>query len=301
LVARQPRRRTQTRKDLEIMKPWKGKSGEALLTAVALVLGIAALGGGVALTLARNSGTGHPSASDRLGQVSESTKPAAKPLTLGRVAKIGSDYKVAVTGVTLYTEESSDQYIAATLKATYLGTKEGDPTEDLTAEYSTTDSRESKPVTESACLADLGEPDLSVLNAAGQSPLKAGGSKTYVVCIDVPTRKLDNGQVAIAASDPDQQAFWTTKGAPSKVAPAPAPPTSYAPAADPKKAAKQLKDVKKQLKKAKKARDEVDDLIDNYKDTPGYKKKKLKKLKKLKDNYDEVIDQLEKAEKILGG
>lgn len=279
--------------------PWKAKSGEAWLTAVALVLGLGALGGGVALTMARNNGAAQPSSS-RLDGVADLTKRVSKPLPIGRVAKLGSDYSVTVTDATVYTS-ATEQYIVATLKATYTGKGEGDPTEDLAAAYSTITTSKTAANVESACVADFGEPDLSVLNAAGQAKLADGDSRSYVVCIDLPTKKVDDGQVSIEASASGDLAFWATKGADSKDAPKPAPKPVPKPAVDRKKIAKQLDEVEDQLDDAKDARDELDDLIDDYKDLPGHKKKKLKKMEDMKDDYDDVIDQLEKAKKILGG
>lgn len=275
------------------MKWLKTKKAETLLTFGVGVLGLVALVAAVMLTVSRNSASEpDPQARDKVVDATLSPPSNVKPLAIGSVAKLGSDYSVSVTDVTMYSDKT-DQYIVATVKAKYNGKGKGDPTNDLNAAYSTSNSKKSTASIESACAAEFGHPDLSLLNV--EAPLAGGASKSYVVCIDIPSKKIDTGMVSIAASAGGNRAFWTTKGAPSKVAPTPAPTVvAQGPVVNKAKTAKSLKDLEKQLKKAKKARKILDKQIDFYEDAPDHKKKKLKKMKKALDQTDDIIDQMEK-------
>jgi hypothetical protein len=137
------------------------------------------------------------------------TKPTGKALELGTFAKISSNYRVTVTEVSLYVGETK-QYLAATIKAEYTGTDEGEPWADLTVEFSDPKSRVSG---ESDCPIDVDD-------ASEDPPLAAGEEATYSVCIDLPTKEIKGGKVSIEeAFARGRRAYWSTAEADTKKIP----------------------------------------------------------------------------------
>jgi hypothetical protein len=148
----------------------------------------------------------------------DDVKAAGKALDLGTVAKLSSNYRVAVTEISRY-EASTGQLIVATVDATYIGKEDGEPWSDLMAEF----SRPGSPTfDESGCPFDLGD-----LDPADQTTLKNGDKATYGVCIDVPDVDLKSGRVTVEeAFSKGDRISWSTKVVVTKEAPSAAPTSS---------------------------------------------------------------------------
>jgi hypothetical protein len=275
------------------MKSWKGKLAETWLTVAVALLGLSALVAAIFLTVSRSTDDPTSRSGDSVIRTTETSGPSKAPtkvLALGSVAKIGSDYRVAVTEVNVY-EGTVSPFVAATIKAKYIGDKKGNPPNDLAAKYFEADAQ----TIESTCESDFGAPDLSDLGASSRASMANGDVKTYVVCIPVPTKTVDKGSVSIEASASDGLAAWTTNGAEAKALPAPKPLTPVGPApTNPAATKKALEKLEKQLKKAKKARDKLDDNIDKAKKIEGYDNDDLDDLEDAKDDLDDAIDDMEK-------
>ena len=133
------------------MRSWKHMSGSLKIAVVAtVILALSVVG---ALVAERFDGANQDSAKPALETDAnrDEVTTAAKTLELGDVAKVSSNYKVAVTEVTLY-EGAKTQYLAATIKVTYTGNDEGEPWADLSVEYSGPKSQDSS---ESDCPIDV--------------------------------------------------------------------------------------------------------------------------------------------------
>jgi len=160
----------------------------------------------------------------------DDAKPASKPLELGTVAKISPNYRIAVTEVSRY-EVPTGQVIVPTIKATYVGTEDGEPWADLNVEFYGSGSRS---YGESDCPAGLGHTD-----ASEQPVLESGDEETHQVCIEVPTKGIKGGMVLVEeAFSTDDRTFWSTTEAVTKTLPSPVPspasPAAGAPAARPR-------------------------------------------------------------------
>lgn len=155
----------------------------------------------------------------------DDAKAAGKTVELGTAAKISSNYRVAVTEISLY-KVPTGYVMVPTVKATYVGKEDGEPWADLNVEYFGTGSRS---FGESGCPAGLGHTD-----ASDQPVLATGDEETYEVCIDVRLKELKGGKVLVEeAFATDDRAFWSTKGMVTKTLPSVAPtsPAAQRPAA----------------------------------------------------------------------
>jgi len=279
------------------MKSLSGKAAQKWLTAVAIVVAVGSVAGGVALHHSRNVAADKEAHAhhkvNRTDAVLDSADVDAKPLKIGSVAQVGPDYSVAVSKVTLH-EGAGTPFLVVTVKAKNVGRTASHPRTDLAMGFSKPNTPTSD---ESTCEVDLGK--LAVTKAS----LAVGEEQTYGVCVNLPSNVIKNGRVFVAANGTGSRVSWATSGRIPKVISTAEPEVHMAapPPPDPAVTAKSLKGVKKQLKKAKKARDTISKQIKLYKQVPNYKKKKLKKFEKAKDQLDEIIKQLEKIEKQLGG
>jgi hypothetical protein len=272
------------------MKFLKRKPAEKWLTYAAILVTVLAVTVAIAFQHSRNAAADKAERSHQAvdtGATFEPTDAEAKPLKIGSVAKIGPDYSVAVSKVTLH-EGTDTPFLVVAVKAKNIGRDVSHPAADLAVGFSKASLPKSD---ESTCQVDLGK-----LKASDKTALPVGDVKSFAVCINLPTPVLDHGWVSVEAHGTGERASWTTSGRVPKVistikpdihivAPVPGAPGTTAEL--PKK-------FNKNLKKAKKARDTLEDQIKAYKKLPDYKKKKLKKLKKQLDYLDEVIDQMEK-------
>jgi hypothetical protein len=154
---------------------------------------------------------------------SDDAKPTGKPLELGTVAKISSNYRVAVTEISQY-KVPAGRLIVASLDAAYIGKQDGEPWADLMVEFSGSGS---KTFDESGCPFDLGDED-----PADQTTLGAGDKATYAVCIDLPNIDIKGGRVSVeeAFSSTGKRISWSTKEAVTKELPSAAPASPNAPA-----------------------------------------------------------------------
>ncbi|HUS21336.1 MAG TPA: hypothetical protein VMZ66_04900 [Aeromicrobium sp.] len=231
----------------------------------------------------------------KTGANRDKATPVAKTLELGDVAKISSNYKVAVTEVTLY-EGAETQYLAATIKATYTGTHEGEPWADLSVQYSAPRSQGSA---ESDCPIDVDD-------ASDAPPLEAGDEQTYVVCIDLPTKETEKGKVSVEeAFSNGHRAYWSTEAADTKTMPSVAPPTPAAglpgPPAPPQRGNRSDNDsdvewtdeYDERLDDLRALKKYLDKEISAYKDTEGHDDDKLDDYEEWRDNTEKQIDYYE--------
>lgn len=207
------------------MQSWKGTSFWLWLAVGAVVLVVVAIVAFLAM------GRFDDTAPDNTGQASQippdrdKAATAAKALELGAVAKISSNYKVAVSELTLYKGEKA-QYLAATIKAEYIGADTGEPWADLTVEFTDPEARVSD---ESGCPIDVG-------GASEDPPLDTGEVATYTACVDLSTPDIKDGKLSVEeALTRGRKAFWSTEGATTKKIPSikPAYPAGQAPASRP--------------------------------------------------------------------
>jgi hypothetical protein len=277
------------------MKSLSGKAAQKWLAAAAILVAVLAIGGGIALHMSRTA------AAEKAEQASHavtratlsSDQDSTKPLKIGSVAKLGPDFSVAVTKVSLY-KGTTRQFVVASVKAKNTGLTTSNPRTDLVVGFARVGSPTSG---ESTCEVDLGTLDTQKIS------LSVGAAKTYAVCINIPTNTIKDGQISVQSNATGVRAAWATTGAVTKKLDEPdaevhvALPANQIPGtAD---YSKNLKKIKKAIKKNKKYRDQLDKVIDAYKALPDHKNKKLKKLKKQRDNIDDAIDQLEALQKQL--
>ena len=122
------------------MRWWKSKSGRQKVVIAAVVLAIVAIAGVVAAQRFANDEPVQTRATGSNREKPEVVKPSGKPLKLGTVARISSNYRVAVTELTLY-EVSTGRLMVVTVKAKYIGKEDGEPWGDLTVRYIGPDTR----------------------------------------------------------------------------------------------------------------------------------------------------------------
>ena len=200
----------------------KGKSGGRGLALAATIISVLSIAGVLATQAfygAMLDGIGESISDSADGETEKSdddkeAEASAKTLALGKVAKVGSDYAVAVTNVNLnanddisqaneFNDPPKGQYVVATLTVKYIGKDEGDPWLDLSAEFSGSDSRN---YDTSTCSVDMGEAEGSM----DQPTLRNGGKATYSVCFDLPEKAISGGTIMVAESfslDEDRQ-YW---------------------------------------------------------------------------------------------
>lgn len=224
---------------------------------------------------------------------------AANPLELGTVAKVGPNYRVAVTAISLY-EGQADQVIAATINAKYVGKDDGEPWADLSVEFIESDSRRHG---ESDCPSGLGHTE-----ASEQTVLATGDEKTFEVCIGLPVSDIKGGQLVIEeAFAESDRAFWSTEAVVTKVLPSPVPasPVRRAPAASPRAAGQDANDgsrcTEKQqeydedLDESKEKIDELDERMQAYKNVEGHDEDKVEEWEEDKEEFDERYEEWKDA------
>jgi hypothetical protein len=279
------------------VRQWRRSSAGVKLLIVAGVLVVLSL---AALVVKNHAG---PDAAQRAPERTIDTPdatPVAKALPLGTSTEIGSDYRVAVTDVTVY-EAGGTRFVAARIKAEYTGKKDGAPWADLNVEFSDADGHA---FDEASCPVDLGDD-------ADPPALAPGDVQTYTVCTDMPANKTDGGKVTVeeAYADTARKA-WSTDEAVTKSAPSPtATPQAEAPAQVPPRPQQQsssnqsddsdLKercdDLSDQVRDYKKYVDKTDKQIDWYKQQPNYDSDKVDDYEDWKHKMQKNIDQYEKS------
>jgi hypothetical protein len=276
------------------MRWWKSRSRGQKVAIAAAVLAIVAGGGVVAAQeLAKDEPVKPRSNSPEREQ--PTAKPTGKPLKLGTVARISSNYRVAVTELTLY-KVPTGQLMVVTVKAKYVGKEDGEPWGDLTVKYVEPDSRT---YGESACPFDLGE-----LDASDQATLKPGDTTTYGVCLDLPGGTID-GRVSVEEALARQEGTksWATDEAVTKAAPSMAAPDSSGSSgdrdgetsfrgpskssggADYSKTCEKYEDDMEEYRDG--GREKLEDLGERYEDNPDHDDEDL-------DEYREWLDGMEK-------
>lgn len=224
------------------------------------------------------------------GTNGDKVTPAAKALELEDVVRISSNYRVAVTQLTLYEGEKT-QYLAATIEATYTGSADGEPWADLSVEYF---DPKSQAFGETECSIDVDDPSEA-------PPLEEGDELTYVVCIDLPTKETKNGRVSVEeAFSSGRRAYWSTDAAETKPIPAAAPATPAAgvpqpPAPRPpaNTRAEWTDEHEERLDDLRALKKYLDKQISAYKDTEDYDDDKLEEYEEWLDNTEKQIDYYE--------
>jgi len=228
----------------------------------------------------------------------DNVKAVGKPLELGTVVKISSNYRVAVTEVSRY-DVPAGQLLVATVEATYIGKEDGEPWADLMVEFSGSGSRT---FDESGCPFDLGDED-----PADQPTLGTGDKATYATCIDLPDMDIKSGRVSVGeAFSTDDLTSWSTKEAVTKKLPSVAsePPAAQGPGTRPQprrqpanrsnKACDEFDEDK--FEEYKEWGDGVKDRFRAYKKAGGDDEDKIDDFEEWEDAYDKQIDQLERLD-----
>lgn len=279
------------------MRSWRKMSNGLRLAVGAAVVAVLALGG---VAAAQRFG-GPDAPPPKPSPASDDAKPVSKQLDLGDFAKISSNYRVAVSEATLY-EGGKNQFVAATVKAKYTGSEDGEPWADLIVEFTTADG---KTFDESSCPVDIGE-------ASEQPSLKPGDVQTYPVCIDVPTGDLEGGKVSIeeAFADDGDRVDWSTEGADTKSAPSPTPepetssgPQASAPRQQPQRQADNDDSDNRRYDAddVDDYREKLDDAIEKYEKQRDRIKAQLRQWDELGyegdavDDYEDWLDDVEEA------
>ena len=226
---------------------------------------------------------------------------ASKSLELGTVAKISANYRIAVTEVARY-KIPRGQLIVPTIKATYIGTEDGEPWADLTVEYAGSGS---KTFGESDCPAGLGTTD-----ATEQPTWEYGDDETHEVCIELPTKDLRGGKISVEeAFSTDDRTFWSVKGAVTKTLPsvAPEPPAAQGPAArsQPRRqpanagiSSEACEDFEEdEYEDYKEWGESLKDQFEAYRDAGGDDEDRIDDFEEWEEEYDQMIDYYEKWDK----
>lgn len=134
-----------------------------------------------------------------------------RTLKLGEVATISPDYRVSVTKVTVY-RRSGSPFVAATVKAKYTGTGEGEPWSDLSIEFA--GSGDSRSFPSSTCPIDLDE-------AVDTPALGAGDIGTFAACSTLSANEVKGGTVSVidSALKSDQRYYWSSSETVTKTLP----------------------------------------------------------------------------------
>lgn len=199
----------------------KGKSAGGGLAVAAIVISVLSVVGVLATQAFYGSvmdsiGDAVKDGADGNTTKSDSDKEAeksAKVLALGKAAKVGNEYVVAVTDVNLngndavaaanqFNEPPNGQFVIATVSTKYVGKEEGDPWLDLSVKFSGSDSRI---YDTSTCSVDLGD-----ANSTDQPTLTNGGKSTYKVCFDMPEKAISGGKIYVeeSISLDDDRTYW---------------------------------------------------------------------------------------------
>ena len=279
------------------MRWWKSKSGRQKLVIAVVVLAIAVAGGAFAAQRFANDEPVKPRSTGSESEKPDKPKFSGKPLELGTVARISSNYRVAVTELTLY-NVATGRLLVVTVKAKYVGKEDGEPWGDLTVRYIGPDTRT---VGESACPFDLGE-----LDASDQATLKPNEETTYGVCIDLPAGTIEGGRVSIEEALVARQegsTSWTTDGAVTKTAPSMAAPDSSGSSGDrdtsfrgPSRGSggggnsEACEKYEDDVEEYKDGIDDLDKLAERYEDDPDYDEDKVEDYEKWKDMMEKNIE-----------
>ncbi|MFL6090638.1 MAG: hypothetical protein ACJ71Z_10910 [Aeromicrobium sp.] len=200
------------------MRWWMRASGRIRLALVASLVVVLAAGAVATQSIrwaSSDAERSHPSSTARAPEAASDARPTAKPLERGTFARISPDYRVAVTDVTLH-QGANQRILVATVKAQYIGKKDGDLWADLTAQFIRADGRA---FDESGC-GVVGGGDAS----ADPPPMAKGDTEDYTVCMEVPTSQTDGGRISVEeAFVKGDRASWSTSGAITKAMPAPKP------------------------------------------------------------------------------
>jgi len=278
------------------MRWWKNRSRSQKVAIALVAVAIVAFGGVVGAQKLAGGEPAQPRKTSMAG-AQPTTKPVGKRLELGTEVRVSSNYRVAVTELTLYTVPAG-RLMVVTVKATYVGKEDGEPWGDLTVKYVASDGRT---FGESACPFDLGE-----LDASDQATLKPDDVTTYGVCIDLPKDSIEDGRIVVEEALARQEGTksWTTKGAVTKTAPAIASdssgssgssgggdrdtsfrgPSTRSGSADYSKACDKYED---DMKKYRNGRDDLEELRERYENKPDHDDDKIEDFDKWMDGMDE--------------
>jgi hypothetical protein len=231
------------------------------------------------------------------GSDAEKPKPTGKALELGTVAKVSSNYRVAVTDVTRY-ETSTGQLVVPTVEATYIGKQDGEPWGDLNVEFLGSGTQT---FGESDCPFDLGDAD-----PADQPTLATDDAATYAVCIAVPTKDIKGGKISVEeAFESDDRTFWSTTEAVTKTLPAATPdlpaaqgPRGVQPRRQPGNYSRSddaCEDFDKgEYEDYKEWGDWVKDNYRKWRNAGGDDEDKIEDYEEWEEDYDKQIDQFDK-------
>jgi hypothetical protein len=275
------------------MRSWKQMSGGLKLGIVATVILALSIVGVLANERFGGSNDDAVPARETTGPKPD-TKPTGKALELGTFAKISSNYRVTVTEVSLYVGETK-QYLAATIKAEYTGTDEGEPWADLTVEFYDPKSRVSG---ESDCPIDVDD-------ASEDPPLAAGEEATYSVCIDLPTKEIKGGKVSIEeAFARGRRAYWSTAEAETKeipsfalpgTSPRPQPQRPRRPAGNSSANDEWVEEYVEDVEEYREWVEEMDEFAEENKNK--FDQDDIDEYEEWKSDYEEQIEEYEKWKK----
>jgi hypothetical protein len=196
----------------------RGMAFAAILISILSVVGVLATQAfygsvlddiGDSISSAGDSGS-TPSKSDK----ERSTKAEIQPI--GKSAKVGSEYTVAITKVNLNADDvlardefneppKRGRFIIMTLDVTYTGEEEGDPWTDLEGTFVGSDARQYDSAACEATVSDSGY-DVPTLNS--------GGKATFKACFDVPPDAIDGGKLFIdelASFNNKSRVYWAIR------------------------------------------------------------------------------------------
>lgn len=276
------------------MRWWKKRSRNQKVAIALVTLAIVAVGGVVGAQGFANDEPVQPRKTS-LDREQPTAKLTGKPLKLGTVARISSNYRVAVTELTLY-NFSTGRMMVVTVEATYVGKQDGEPWGDLTVKYVAPDART---YGESECPFDLAE-----LDASDQVTLKPDDVTTYGVCVELPAGSIEDGRVVVEEALARQEGTksWTTDGAVEKTPPAIASdpsgssgdrdddtsfrgPSGGNSGADYSETCEKYEDDMEEYRDG--GREKLEDLGERYEDKPDHDDEKL-------EDYEKWLDGMEK-------
>lgn len=276
------------------MQSWKDLSRRRKLALGAVVIAVLAAGGVYAADRPGEDSAKTPArAKDEPRQY---TKPVGKRLELGEVAKISDNYSVAVTELTLYEGENM-QLLAATIRAEYIGNKEGEPWADLSVEYAEANGWTGD---ETSCPSSIDEgPD---------EALAVGDVTTHLACMNLRSRNVEGGRVYVEeALAKGKRTAWSTDDAVTKKLPAPPPDSLAGTGGAPPRTSwqapnsggsdvddeelEEFEEWKDDIREYKEWTDEADKNVDKY----SSNKKKIEKWRDWKEEFDEDYEEWEEV------
>jgi hypothetical protein len=276
------------------MQSWKGLPGrrKALVLVVALAVLVIGLFFAVDRIAGDEAATSEPTRAQE--EPREVVRPTGRRLELGTVAKISPSYSVSVTGLSLY-EGDDTQFLAATIRAEYLGTSEGEPWADLSVEFADARGRTSG---ESSCPRSLEE--------GSNDALATGETTTHVACISLANKVIKGGRLYVEeALAMSHRTAWSTDeaelkqipdaevdDAPIGAGPAPrfnTPSGGGGSRANYEKVCEKYED---DVKEYRDGIDELDEIAEKYEDNPKYEDD-LEEFEEWKDTMEANIDRYE--------